>query len=78
MSEIFIIYVNYPYYACRLFGYIINHGYMNITYPSYSCDVSDFGRTHFGHYTKSLTQQRKQWISVELNRWRSERIHCYF
>ena len=26
----------------------------------------------------SLTQQRKQWLSVELNRWRSERIHCYF
>ena len=25
-----------------------------------------------------LTQQRKQWLSVELNRWRSERIHCYF
>ena len=24
------------------------------------------------------TQQRKQWLSVELNRWRSERIHCYF
>ena len=23
-------------------------------------------------------QQRKQWLSVELNRWRSERIHCYF
>ena len=19
--------------------------------PSYSCDVTDFGRTHFGHYT---------------------------
>ena len=26
----------------------------------------------------TLTQQRKQWLSVELNRWRSERIHCYF
>ena len=25
-----------------------------------------------------LTQQRKQWLLVELNRWRSERIHCYF
>ena len=25
-----------------------------------------------------LPQQRKQWLSVELNRWRSERIHCYF
>ena len=25
-----------------------------------------------------LTQQRKQWLSVELNRWRPERIHCYF
>ena len=25
-----------------------------------------------------LTQQRKQWLSVELNRWRSEIIHCYF
>ena len=25
-----------------------------------------------------LTQQRKQWLSIELNRWRSERIHCYF
>ena len=24
-----------------------------------------------------LPQQRKQWLSVELNRWRSERIHCY-
>ena len=26
----------------------------------------------------TLTQQRKQWLSVELNRWRSERIHYYF
>ena len=26
----------------------------------------------------TLTQQRKQWLSVELNYWRSERIHCYF
>ena len=26
----------------------------------------------------TLTQQRKQWLLVELNRWRSERIHCYF
>ena len=26
----------------------------------------------------TLTQQHKQWLSVELNRWRSERIHCYF
>ena len=26
----------------------------------------------------TVTQQRKQWLSVELNRWRSERIHCYF
>ena len=26
----------------------------------------------------TLTQQRKQWLSVELNRWRSEKIHCYF
>ena len=26
----------------------------------------------------TLTQQRKQWLSVELNRWRSEIIHCYF
>ena len=26
----------------------------------------------------TLTQQRKQWLSVELNRWRSERIYCYF
>ena len=26
----------------------------------------------------TLTQQRKQWLSVELIRWRSERIHCYF
>ena len=27
----------------------------------------------------TLTQQRnKQWLSVEFNRWRSERIHCYF
>ena len=25
----------------------------------------------------TLTQQRKQWLSVELNRWRSERIHYY-
>ena len=25
-----------------------------------------------------LTQQRKQWLSVELNRWRSERIQCNF
>ena len=25
-----------------------------------------------------LSQQRKQWLSVELNRWRSERMHCYF
>ena len=25
-----------------------------------------------------LPQQRKQWLSVELNRWRSEIIHCYF
>ena len=25
-----------------------------------------------------LPQQRKQWLSVELNRWRSEKIHCYF
>ena len=24
-----------------------------------------------------LPQQRKQWLSVELNRWLSERIHCY-
>ena len=39
--------------------------------PSYSCDVTNFG-------TIILTQQRKQWLSVELNRWRSERIHCYF
>ena len=23
-----------------------------------------------------LPQQRKQWLSVELNRWRSERIQC--
>ena len=26
----------------------------------------------------TLTQQRKQWLSVELNRWRSEKIYCYF
>ena len=26
----------------------------------------------------TLTQQRKQWLSVELNRWRSGRTHCYF
>ena len=26
----------------------------------------------------TLTQQRKQWLSVEINRWRSERIYCYF
>ena len=26
----------------------------------------------------TLTQQRKQWLSVELNRWCSERINCYF
>ena len=25
-----------------------------------------------------LPQQRKQWLSVELNRWRSNIIHCYF
>ena len=25
-----------------------------------------------------LPQQRKQWLSVESNRWRSERIHFYF
>ena len=25
----------------------------------------------------TLTQQCKQWLSVELNCWRSERIHCY-
>ena len=25
-----------------------------------------------------LPQQRKHCLSVELNRWRSERIHCYF
>ena len=24
-------------------------------YPSYSCDVTDFGRTHFGHYTNPTT-----------------------
>ena len=24
-------------------------------YPSYSCDVTDFGRTHFGHYTTPTT-----------------------
>ena len=24
-------------------------------YPSYSCDVTDFGRTHFGHYTNLTT-----------------------
>ena len=26
----------------------------------------------------TLTQQCKQWLSVELNHWRSETIHCYF
>ena len=25
-----------------------------------------------------LPKQRKQWLSVESNNWRSERIHCYF
>ena len=28
----------------------------NSTYPSYSCDVTDFGRTHFGHYTNPTTK----------------------
>ena len=26
-----------------------------MTYPSYSCDVTDFKRTHFGHYTTPTT-----------------------
>ena len=26
-----------------------------VVYPSYSCDVTDFGRTHFGHYTNPTT-----------------------
>ena len=24
-------------------------------YPSYSCEVTDFGSTHFGHYTTPTT-----------------------
>ena len=32
----------------RLNEHLINN-------PSYSCDVTDFGRTHFGHYTNPTT-----------------------
>ena len=28
---------------------------MRLDYPSNSCDVTDFGRTHFGHYTNPTT-----------------------
>ena len=42
---------------------------------SYSCDVTDLGERISAII---LPQQRKQWLSVELNRWRSEIINCLF
>ena len=45
-------------------------------YPSNSCDTSPILGERILAIT--LTQQRKQWLSVELNRWRSEIIHYYF
>ena len=55
---------------------MVSHIGGEIGYPSYSCDVTEILGERISAIT--LTQQRKQWLSVELNRWRSEIIHCYF
>ena len=65
---------------------------VDVRFIAHSSNASQLSRPHVNailriHVTSPILgerisaiilPQRKQWLSVELNRWRSETIHCYF